>query len=438
MSVKASLFTALIACYVCVLPVSAQQKSIVPIQKWTTSTGTQVLYVYERELPIIDIQVVFDAGSARDNDKPGLAKITNDALNAGAKDKNADQVAAAFDDVGAQYSSAVSRDMAVVGLRSLADPKFFQPAFSIYTDVLGSPTFPKDEFLRIQKQSLNTLNQQEESPASIAAKAFYNAVYDDAPYGHPISGNIPSVTKFTVSDLQNFYKNYYTSKNAIITIVGDIDQSKAKTLAEALSSRLNSGSTIAKVAQNQTLTQKPFTHIAYPSSQTHVMIGQAGITRNDPAYFTVMVGNYILGGASLTSRLFDEVREKRGLAYNVRSQFSALKDKGPFFIELQTRNSEAKNAIKVVNDTLTNFVTQGPSSSETEVAKKNLTQGFILRLASNTSIISQLINIGYYKLPLDYLDTYQANIGKVSDVQVKEVFQRLINPSKLITVTVGD
>lgn len=438
MSVKLNLATFLLFCCTFIsFSVLAENKSIVPIQKWTTTSGSQVLYVYEKELPIVDIQVVFDAGSSRDNQKPGLAKITNEALNAGSKHKNADQIATAFDDVGAIYSSAVNRDMAVVALRSLSDPKFLTPAFAVFSDVLSSPTFPQTEFQRIQKQMLNSLNQQEESPASIASKAFYNAVYDDKPYGHPISGYISSVTKLTVADIQSFYKQNYTAQNTIIAIVGDLNQAKAKELANNLSARLTPGRRTENLPTNTLAQKQQYKHIAYPSLQTHVMIGQAGITRKDPAYFPAIVGNYILGGGSLTSRLFDEVREKRGLAYNVRSQFSALKDKGPFFIELQTRNSEAVNAIKVVNQTLTDFVTKGPSPSEMLAAKQNLTQGFILRLASNSAIIGQIVNIGYYQLPLNYLDTYQSNISRVTNNDVKSVFQQLIHPNELVTITVG-
>lgn len=418
-------------------PSFALSKSIVPIQKWVTSKGTPVLYVYERELPIVDIQVVFDAGSARDANTPGLAKITNDTLDAGTQGRNADQIATAFDDVGALYSAAVNRDMAVVALRSLSDPKFFDPAFATFSDVLTSANFPAHEFTRIQKQTLSSLSKQDETPSSIASKAFYNAVFDDNPYGHPVSGTITSVSHFTAEDLKNFYKTFYTASNAMITIVGDIDQKRAAQLAENLSSKMIPGQKLSAPSVKQLALKQQFKHIAFPSSQTHVLIGQTGINRNDPGYFPVVVGNYILGGGSLTSRLFDEVREKRGLAYDVRSQFSALKDKGPFVIELQVRNSEAQNAIKVVNDTVKNFVVNGPSANEMNLAKRNLVQGFILRLASNTAIIAQLNNIGFYQLPLNYLDTYQANINKVTDASVKKEFQRVIQPNQLVTVTVG-
>lgn len=414
------------------------QKSILPIQSWTTKTGSTVLYVHETGLPIVDIQLVFDAGSARDGIKAGIAKMTNDSLIAGTNQHNANSIASAFDDVGALYSSAVNRDMAVVALRSLTDAKYFQPAFSMFTEVLTNPTFPESEFKRIQKQTLLSLTQQDEQPASIVGKAFYHAIYGSNPYGHPVTGTKETVSTFTDQDLRNFYKDFYTAKNAMITIVGNIDKTKATSIAETLSGSLSLGKKL------DTLISKPYTannrqlHVAFPSSQTHVIIGQVGINRNDTAYFPAMVGNYILGGGGLTSRLFDEVREKRGLVYTVHSQFSALMDRGPFAVELQTRNSEAKNAIQVVNQTIINFLANGPSDREVTSAKKNLTQGFILRLASNSAIAAQLVNIGFYKLPLNYLDTYQSSINKVSAQQIQATFNHIIKPNELITITVGN
>ncbi|MBA2653584.1 MAG: insulinase family protein [Gammaproteobacteria bacterium] len=416
----------------------AEKPSILPIKKWSTSTGTPVFYVYEAELPMVDIQVIFDAGSSRDLMQPGLAKITNEALSSGTTTMSANDIAAAFDNVGAQFSAAVNRDMAIVALRTLSDPKYFQPAYNTFTEVLTKAHFPDNEFKRIQKQTLNLLEEQEEQPSSIASKAFYSAVFDNNPYGHPITGTKQSIERLGVSDLAKFYKQFYSARNSFIAIVGNIKEEQAKVIAENLSTHLPLGEALIGLDYKTKPDAERNRHIAFPSSQTHVLIGQTGISRKDPSYFPMVVGNYILGGGTLTSRLFDEVREKRGLAYSVRSQFSALRDRGPFIIELQTRNSEANNAIKIVNDTLTKFVQVGPTAQELNSAKKNLTQGFILRLASNSAIISQLVNIGYYQLPLDYLDSYQNNISKVTDQQIKTVFQSLIHPTNLITVTVGN
>lgn len=414
------------------------QPTMLPIQKWTTTSGTPVYYVHAPELPMIDIQVVFDAGSARDSNKPGLAELTNDSLNSGTQTRNADEIAMAFDNVGAVYTSAVNRDMAIVALRSLADAKFFQPAFHSFLDVISKPIFPMHEFTRIQKQILNLLNQEEQLPAMIATKAFYTAVYNNTPYGHPIMGTIPSVSTLKTNDLEDFYKKYYTANNALIAIVGSLNSSEAHNIAERLSSSLSKGPSLSPVPSDSVSQQALQRHISFPSAQTNILMGQIGIKRNDPSYFPATVGNYILGGGLLTSRLFEEVREKRGLAYSVRSQFSSLRERGPFIIELQTRNTEAANAINIVNNTLAKFIAKGPTAEEVISAKKNLTQGFILRLASNSAVIAQLVNIGFYKLPLSYLDTYKANISKVTNQDIKDVFQKIVNPEHLVTVTVGN
>jgi zinc protease len=200
---------------------NSSAKSILPLKKWTTSSGTPVFYAHEPDLPIIDIQVAFDAGSSRDESRQGLAKMTNEALSSGTQTKNVDELAAAFDDVGAQFSTAVSRDMAVIALRSLSDPPFFQPAFHAFSDILTQASFPAAEFKRIQKQLVSLLDEQEEQPASIASKTFYKALYDDDPYGHLVSGTKESITKLTVNDLHYFYHRFYTAQNAVIAIVAN-------------------------------------------------------------------------------------------------------------------------------------------------------------------------------------------------------------------------
>lgn len=436
----ANLYRTFLICSFCLVSVTSWSAptSLLPIKRWITQAGTPVLFVQERELPMLDVQVVFDAGSARDDRFPGLARMTNEALSSGTKTKNANQIAAAFEEVGANYSVAVNRDMAVVALRSLSDPQFLTPSLLMFSQVIAKPNFPATEFLRIKKQTLNTLDEQEEQPSSIASKAFYNSLYDGLPYGHPIIGTKACVEKLTVDQLKTFYQQHYIAQNALITIVGSVDEAKAKQIAEDIASQLLKGKKSPVLVTNKESPAARNQHIAFPSSQTHVLIGQKGINRNDPNYFSVIVGNYILGGGTLTSRLFDAVREQRGLAYSVHSQFNAFKDKGPFIIELQTRNSQANNAIQIVTKTIKEFVEIGPSDKELMAAKDNLTKGFILRLASNSAITSQLTNIGFYQLPLDYLDTYQRHINEVTNQQVKQVFKQVVRPDQLLTVTVGN
>jgi zinc protease len=355
----------------------------------------------------------------------------------GSRKYNADEIAIAFDNVGAIYTNAVNRDMAVLGLRSLTDPKFLNPALSIFSEVIATPAFPEREFNRVKKQILNLLNQQGELPGVIATKTFYKTLYGDNPYGHPILGNAETISNMTKNDLTKFYQQYYVGKNALLVIVGALCKQDAQRIAENLVSKLALGEAPGPIASPISSVNASTKKIAFPSEQTHILIGQLGIAKNDPAYYALTVGNYILGGGPLTSRLFDQVREKRGLAYSVRSQFVPLKDRGPFLVELQTRNNEVQNAIKVVDQTLQQFISTGPTENELKLAKKNLTQGFILKLASNSAVMANVINIAFYRMPLNYLDTYKDKINAVNMNDMNHLFRQLISPNKFITVTVG-
>jgi len=177
--------------------------------------------------------------------------------------------------------------------------------------------------------------------------------------------------------------------------------------------------------------------IDFPSSQSHVMVGQPGIRRDDPDYFPLYVGNHVLGGGGLVSLLADEIREKRGYAYSTYSQFSPLRVEGPFVIGLETRNDQVQDAIKVMREVVQNFVSNGPTAKELDDAKRNLTGGFALKVASNKSIADQLANMAFYGLPLDYLDTYIDHINAVTVAQVRDAFQRRVQPARMVTVVVG-
>ena len=174
-----------------------------------------------------------------------------------------------------------------------------------------------------------------------------------------------------------------------------------------------------------------------PSTQTHIYAGQPGMRRLDPDYFPLYVGNHILGGSGLVSLLSEEVREKRGLSYRVYSYFLPMSDLGPFLLGLQTKTSQAAEAQKVLMDTLMRFATEGPTEDELKAAKQNITGGFPLRIASNAKIAQYLASIGFYRLPLDYLDRFNERVEGVSAEQIRGAFQRRVHPNRLAGGIVG-
>jgi zinc protease len=177
--------------------------------------------------------------------------------------------------------------------------------------------------------------------------------------------------------------------------------------------------------------------IAHPASQSHILAGAPGMARNDPDYFPLYVGNHILGGGGFVSRLMNEVREKRGLAYSVYSYFMPLKQPGAFQIGLQTKKEQADEALQLVRNTLAEFIAKGPTKKELLAAKQNIIGGFPLRIDSNRKILDYLSIIGFYDLPLTYLDDFTRRVEQVTVAQIRDAFARHINPQAMATVIVG-
>lgn len=423
------------------VPGLAQQASAKPvlnIQHWQTPNGATVYYVASPEVAMVQVNVVFNAGSSRDGHKPGLAQLTANMLNQGSRTLNADQIAAGFDDYGAQFGAVVNRDLTTVSFQSLADKKYLDPALQIFTQVLSEPGFPEKAFLRTQQQTLNAIEAGRQAPDQVAKDAFYAAVYGPQGYSHPVLGSKESVTTLTPADLSVFYKQYYVAKNALITVVGDVDRQGAESIANQISAKLPAGEAASHLAVAAAGKTAQGVNIQFPSEQTHILIGQVGINHNDPDYFPLVVGNYILGGAPLTSILFNQVREQRGLAYNVSSVFLPLAAKGPFAIVLQTRNNQAALALKVTEETLLQFVKNGVTDAQVAAAKNKIINSFPLSIISDNKISGELIDIGFYGLPLNYLDTYRQNVANVTAAQIKTAFEHVLHPDQMVIVTVGN
>jgi zinc protease len=417
--------------------VSANAFALVDIQTWETSNGAKVLFVAAPELPMVDVQITFDAGAARDGDKSGVALLTNGMLPEGAGKWNANDIAERIDSIGAEMGNSSKRDMSIFTLRSLTESKLLEKASSTLATILADPTFPKDAFERERRRLLIALEQKKQSPRALTSEAFFENVYLKHPYASQPEGTIDSINALTISDLKKFYQQYFVGKNAVIAIVGALDKAGAQKLAEKLISQLPAGQHAPRLPQVDKLTDAKKVRIDFPSSQSHLLLGQPGVKRGDPDYFPLYVGNHVLGGGGLVSIISDEIREKRGLAYSSYSYFIPMRSRGPFLMGLQTRNDQVDEALDVLKETLTDFVNNGPTEEQLVAAQKNLTGGFALEVASNKKIVGYLGAIGFYNLPLDYLDTYISNVEAVTTKQVRDAFQRRIHPDKLVTVVVG-
>ena len=407
------------------------------IEYWITSAGAEVYYVHAPELPMVDIQIVFDAGSSRDEDALGIAMLTNSLLADGANGDDADKISNDFESLGAIYAADIGYDSASLQLRSLTESELLNSAIVNLKKVLSAPDFPTDALERRQSQMLIGIKAKQQSPAAIAKDAFMKATYQSHPYAKPSEGTETSVKAINRKDIVSFYKKHYTAKNSMIAIVGAVSHELAKQISEDISAGFQDGEKASSIRAVENLEEPQSIFIEYPSAQTHILVGQPGMKRGDSDYFSLYVGNHILGGGGMVSRLFEEVREKRGLSYSAYSYFSPMLFKGPFTAGLQTKTDQADEATSVLLENIKNYIEQGPTEEELIAAKKNITGGYPLRIDSNSKILNYVVVIGYYKLPLDYLETFNNNVEAVTIESIKDAFKRRLSPDKLVMVKVG-
>lgn len=412
------------------------------IAHWTAASGAQVFFVENHALPILDVQIDFAAGSAYDAaDKAGLAGLTRGLLDLGVEGMDETQIANRLADLGANLSGGVDMDRASVALRTLSAADKRVPALDILRAVLVSPRFPVEVFEREKARTLAMLKEALTHPEAIAGKAFWQAMYPAHPYG--VQSTPESVSALTRDDLPAFYKAHYKARNATLAIVGDLTRADAEALAEQLTAALPVSADGTDSKAETTALPEPALpaaseqRIAHPAAQAHLLIGLPAVKRGDPDFFPLLVGNYTLGGGGFVSRLMQEVRDKRGLAYSVYSYFHPLAQPGPFQIGLQTKKAQASDALKLTREVLAGFLSSGPSAGELQAAKQNLVGSFPLRLDSNRKILENVAVIGFYRMPLDYLDRYPENIEKVTAADIKAAFARHVQPEHLVTVVVA-
>jgi zinc protease len=410
----------------------------IPIQEWTTPHGMKVLYVPVDELPMIDLRLMFAAGSAYDNNLSGLAELTSQVLLQGTAQYDANTIAARIDNSGAQLDVSVSRDMTALAFRSMSKPELFEEAITTFLSILAEPTFPEDVFVREQQRLIANLQEQQQLPNVVASLTFYPALYDSHPYAQPVTGKVDTVAKITRDNLAAFSSRYYSTQNAVLAIVGDIDLTAAHALINRIETALPTDIPPAEALPEPVLSAKSTINVPFSSTQTHIIYGTLGMSWKDPDFFPLYVGNSILGASGLVSILFNEVREVRGLAYNITSQLTPLLQKGPFIIYAQTRNEASEDAIAVIQELVQAFSTNGPTPEQLQAAQSNITGNFALRLDSNAAVAEQLALMGFYDLPADYLASFRAHVLAVTAEQIRTAFQKRINLNDAILVTVGN
>ena len=425
------------------MAVAGPAAAALPIQKWQQPSGAQVYLIESPSLPMVDVEIDFDAGERRDPaDKAGLASLTAEMTSKGIEARNGqpaldeNQLGEAWADLGASFGGGAGSDRMSFTFRSLTYPDLLAKAAALGARQIGEPSFPDNVWQRERQRIAAAIREANTRPGTIAARAFSQAVYSGHPYGFETTEE--SLARISVQDMRNFYRTVQPCR-AKVSVVGAVNRAQADQLARTLLSRLPAGTCqpLPAVPEIPALNAPVERNIPFASAQAHVLIGQPGYKRSDPDFFPLMVGNYVLGGGGFVSRLSNEVRQKRGLSYSVYSYFNPGMHAGAFTLGLQTRPDQAAQAVQVSRDVVRSFVAEGPTPEELKAAKDFLIGGFALRIDSNRKLLENLANIAWHDLPLNYLDTWTQQIERVTAAEVKAAMARKLQPDRMVTVVVG-
>lgn len=409
-----------------------------PIVKWETEHGVPVLFVPRTEVPMVDINIGFDAGSSRDGDKPGLAAFVSDLFNEGTDELSLEDIVNGFNAVGANFRSRSSSDMAAVSLRTLSDESYFEPALTLFLTVLSNPVYPQAAVQRHRQRLLQQFERERQTPQTQLSDRYRQLVYGEHhPYAQRQYGTADTLPQLTPQTLTAFHRQHYTRASAVISLVGDLNEAQARALAERISHQLPAGNRLPALDKAKPRTRGVREFIEFPSEQTWFAIGNQAIWRNHEDWPALYLANEILGGSGFGSLLMEEVREKRGYVYGISSYFSRLLSAGPFTVQFQTRADNASDALQVTLEVIQQFIAEGVSEQRLKETVTATLNEFVLSNTDNASLSNTLLAYGYYDLPLDYQQQFVRQLQSLSAREVAETFARHINPEHFAIVAAG-
>ena len=420
-------------------------QAILPIEKLDSYKGARAYLVQTTSLPMVDIEISIDAGDRYDPaTKSGLATVAGQLMNYGAKSNagllSEAQIADEIADLGANLGVSVSGERAVMRIRTLSRKDLRDRAVLLASAMLSAPTYDAKILAREKQRMTTALLESETKPESVLERRFRKSVYGSYPLAN--SPSVQSVANINATDLQQFHKQFYRGDRMIISIVGDVSKAEAAEIVQRLLQNVaQSGPPIAQLPEFERSPVEPLSQrevtIPFDSQQAHIAMGMTAVTRSNPDYFPLLLGNYILGGGGFVSRLMSEVREQRGLAYSVFSYFAPGKDVGIFQAGLQTKNDQATLALEVMSSTIAQFIANGPTQTELDAAKSNLMNGYPLRIDNNRKLLDNVSSIAWNNLPLDTMDLWTKQVEVVSLEQVRLAFQKYLAMDRMKIVVLG-
>jgi zinc protease len=385
-------------------------------------------------VPLVAMEFAMYGGAAQDPDgKAGVANMVADLIDEGSADLDSRAFHEHLDRRAIELGFSVTRDYFRGSLRMLKDNK--DEAFDLLRMSLTSPHFDSVDVERIRAQLISGLRRETTNPGSLATRKFLQIAYGDHPYGLPSGGTLESVPDITIADMKDYVARVLSREHLKIAVVGDIDAASLGELLDRTFGGLPAKSKLTPVADVAASKPPQREFIALDLPQTVVTFGGPGIRRSDPDFMAAFVVNHILGGGS-GSRLYREVREKRGLAYSVSDSLVWMDHSALFVGSTGTRADRASETVDAINHEVQRMAQDGPTVQELDEAKSYLKGSRMLSLDTSAKLASALLQYQLDRLPIDYVERRNAMVDAVTIDQTKQVARRLWGDG-LLTVIVG-
>jgi zinc protease len=408
------------------------------VNKKMLPNGLTVLHSEKHNLPIVMITMIVKAGLLDEpKEKAGLANLTADLLDEGTKSRKSSELSEEIEFIGAGLGASAGSDYTTITLSVLK--KDIEKGFELFSDIILNPVFAQEEIERKRELIKGSLKQREEDPSFLAERSFKKEAFGEHPYGRLVEGSTETLSEITREDLLGFHSKYFIPNNAMLSVVGDLTPDELNSLIKKY---LDSWK-IAELPErkihpmNEEKTKKAV-KIDKDVTQATIIIGHLGISRDNPDYYAVSVMNYILGSGGFASRLMQKIRDELGLAYDVRSFFTASKEKGLFQAEVQTKNESANTATEEILKQMEKIRREEVSDEELSGAKDYLTGSFPRRLDTSRKIADFLATVEFYNLGLDYVEKYASFINAVTKEDVQRVAGKYLNAENFVLIVVAN
>ncbi len=415
-----------------VLPAGAMQ-----IQKVVSKKGIEAWLVEDHSRPILSLQFAFTGGTVQDPEgKPGVATFAAGMLDEGAGDLNSEAFQNRLEDLAAKMTINASYDHVSGSFQTLTENR--DESFKLLHMALTAPHFAEKDVDRIREQLIASLRVEEKDPDKVASLEWHKLAFGSHPYARPTNGTLESVPAITPDDLRDYVKRVFARDNLKIAAVGDIDAAKLGDLLDNVFGDLPAKSERKPVQDFTWENTSKQRIVTMPNPQSVVQFGFQGLKRKDPDFIAAYILNYVVGGGGFSSKLMQEVREKRGLAYSVYTYLYPLDHAGIFAGGVATENKSVGQSLELIKAELERASKEGLTEQELQTAKDYLIGSFALRFDTSSKIAAQLLAIQLDDLGINYIERRNSEIEAITVADIKRVAKRLMEPKNLIVTVVGE